>query len=78
MVRVCNIVSVSTLGAQNGYETVSVLPGCAGSAAAAAAGSVWTLGVRRISGLRWIAPFCKLANPALAFGPCAGFLSCIP
>ena len=26
----CNIVSVSTLEAQNGYETVSVLPGCAG------------------------------------------------
>ena len=77
MVQVGNIVSVSTPGAQNGYETVSVLPALRRSGAAVA-GSVRTPGVRQISGLRLIAPFRKLASPASGFGACAGFFICLP
>jgi hypothetical protein len=45
---------------------------------AAVAGSVWTLGIWRISDLRLVALFGKLASPALAFGPGAGFLISLP
>jgi hypothetical protein len=43
----------------------------------AVAGSVRTLGIRYLACIRSGIPFCELASPALALGPCWGTSVCI-